>query len=168
MREPGRLEPFARPGTNPDTDENSLTAANVKSPMKTLVGSTLYLDNAKTTVLPSPFVTNDIDTDNSNAFRVPKLTAALVVPVPKTPTVGIFSGRKITFEITSRGTAGDTITWTAGAGGFLWPVTGIGPFQSDFDSVLAAMGNDDVILLGAQYSSLKGMWLINALAGPYT
>ena len=173
MRQPGVLEPFAKPGTNPDYDETNLSAADVAaqivSPMKSLAGNTVRLDNAHTQTLPAPFVTNDLDTDTYNGFIVPKLSAALTIPVPKAPAVGSFEGRKITLQITSRGTAGDTITWTGGAGGWLWPgSSGIGPLKADFDSVLAAMANNDVILVGAQYHTVKDRWLINAVAGPFT
>ena len=45
MRQPGVLEPFAKPGTNPDYDETNLSAADVAaqivSPMKSLAGNTV-------------------------------------------------------------------------------------------------------------------------------
>lgn len=176
MREIGRLEPWARPGTNPDDDEITglLTdvAAAIQSPMKSTAGSgaslKIRLDNANTKALAGGFATADIDTDVNNGFTFPKLSAALVVPVPKTPSIGAFDGRKVTFRIVSRGTAGDTVTFTTGANGFRWPTTGIGPFQADFDATLAAMTNDQVIEVAASYYTAGACWLINSLAGPFT
>jgi hypothetical protein len=180
MRELGRLEPWARPGTNPDQDEATDDATAdavalpglIQSPMKTSAGAgaatKTRLDNANTKALAGGFATADIDTDVNNGFTFPKLSAALTVPVPKTPSIGAFDGRKVTFRIVSRGTAGDTVTFTTGANGFRWPTTGIGPFQSDFDATLAAMTNDQVIEVAASYYTAGACWFINSLAGPFT
>lgn len=177
MRESGRLEPWARPGTNPDDDELAgllaAVATAIQSPMKTTAGSgaalKIRIDNANTKALSAGFATADIDTDVNNAFTLPQLTGSVTIPVPKTPSIGAFDGRKVTFRIVSRGNGADTVTFTLGANGFRWStVAGIGPFLSDFNAILATMASGDVLEVAAAYYTAGTCWFINSLAGPFT
>jgi hypothetical protein len=127
------------------------------------------IDNANTKALAGGFVTADIDTDVNNGFTFPQLSGSLTVPVPKTPSIGAFDGRKVTFRIVSRGNAGDVVTFTLGANGFRWATaTGIGPFLSDFNAIVAAMASGDVLEVAAAYYTAGTCWFINSLAGPFT
>jgi hypothetical protein len=125
------------------TVEGAAGAITIVSPMKSVAGGVVTLANGNNKNLPGGFVTNDIDTDANTAFKIAKLTGAVVVPVPKVPT-GNIEDRRITFTVISRGTPADTVTWTTGANGFSW-ATQLGPLQADFDSLLAAAPNNAVI-----------------------
>jgi hypothetical protein len=139
-------------------------AITITSPMATQTGSAVTIANANTKNLPASPVSNDIDTDVNTGFVVVKLAAAsTTIPIPKVPT-GNTEGRKITFKITSRGTSSDTVTWTTGAGGYLF-ATVLGPLLSDFNSLLAATPNNGVIKIGFEYDGALNRWVCVALAG---
>jgi hypothetical protein len=149
------------------------TASEIQSPMKTTSGAgaaeLTRIDNANTKALAPGFATADINTDVNNGFTFPQLSGSLTVPVPATPLVGIIDGRKVTFRIISRGNAGDVVTFTLGANGFRWSNgSGVGPFLSDFNAIVAAMASGDVLEVAAAYYAAGTCWLINSLAGPFT
>ena len=137
---------------------------DLNSPMISVTGNVIRIDNANTKTLPGAPVSNDIDTDVNTGFIVVKLAAAsTTIPIPKAPT-GNSEGRKITFKITSRGTSTDTVTWTTGAGGYLF-ATVLGPLLADFNNLLAATPNNGVIKIGFEYDSTLNRWVCVALAG---
>lgn len=137
---------------------------DLNSPMISVVGNVIRIDNANTKTLPGAPVSNDIDTDVNTGFIVAKLAAvSTTIPIPKTPT-GNTEGRKITFKITSRGTSTDTVTWATGAGGYLF-ATVLGPLLADFNNLLAATPNNGVIKVGFEYDSALNRWVCVALAG---
>jgi hypothetical protein len=139
-------------------------AITITSPMATQTGSAVTIANANTKNLPASPVSNDLDTDVNTGFVVVKLAAAsTTIPIPKVPT-GNTEGRKITFKLTSRGTSSDTVTWTTGAGGYLF-ATVLGPLLSDFNSLLAATPNNGVIKIGFEYDGTLNRWVCVALAG---
>lgn len=143
------------------------------SPMATQSGQNIFVDNANRKVLGAAPVQADINTDVNNAFFIPKLTGALVMPIPAVPLVGQIEFRKVTFSIISRGNAADTVTFTGGAGGYNFAnnarAGALGPFLADFNSLLAGMANGDMILIGFEYhTALAAPWLCVALSGPYS
>lgn len=139
-------------------------AVTISSPMKKVTGQDIRIDNGNSKTLPGAPVQADIDTEVNTDFIVAKLAAgATTIPKPKVP-LNNFEGRKITFTLTSRGTATDTVTFTTGADGYVW-ATQLGPLQADFDALVAAAPNNSVIEVGCKYSTALGKWMIVALAG---
>jgi hypothetical protein len=136
---------------------------DLNSPMISVSGNVIRIDNANTKTLPGAPVSADINTDVNTGFIVVKLAASTTIPIPQAPT-GNSEGRKITFKITSRGTSSDTVTWTAGAGGYLF-ASGLGPLLTDFNNLLAATPNNGVIKIGFEYDSTLNRWVCVALAG---
>jgi hypothetical protein len=132
--------------------------------MKTVSGSDVRIDNANDVTLPTTPISTDIDTDVNNGFILPQLTANVTMPIP----TNTRSGRKITFKITQETTT-RTVTWTTGAGGYLFAKAGttLGVTQSQFDTALAAMLNNEVIKIGFEYDSTLARWLCVAIGGPY-
>jgi len=137
----------------------------------------IRVDNANMKILPEPFVTADIDTDVSNGFSVPQLTANKTIPVPATPaslpdTTRRF--RKVTFLIRQAAAGGPfTVTWTGGANGYLFAKAGstVGPTVAQFNTLLAAMAVNEYMKIGFEYtgsdSGLGSLWLAVAIAGPF-
>jgi len=138
-------------------------ALDLDSPMLSVSGSTIRLDNANTKTLPGSFVSGDIDTDVNNGFIIPKLSANLAVPIP----TNTREGRKITFKITQESTT-RTVSWTGGAGGYAFAsgaFAGSAVTVTQFNDMLAAMGDDEVLKIGFEYDSTLDRWLCVALAG---
>lgn len=148
---------------NPNGAGAETGALTFDSPMLSSVAGAIRHDNANTKTLPGGFVSGDIDTDANNGFIIPKLSANLAVPIP----TNTREGRKITFKITQEATT-RTVSWTGGAGGYLFAsgaFAGSAVTVTQFDDMLAAMGDDEVLKIGFEFDGTLNRWLCVALAG---
>lgn len=144
----------------------------IVSPMAEFIAPNIIrIDNGNSKDLPAAPVSADINTDLNTAFRIAKLAAAAtVIPIPQAPAnLAQAEDRKITFEVRCRGVDGDIVTWTGGAGGYLFAnaLSEVGVTQAQFDALLAAADTTDnaIIKIGFSYCERLNRWLAVALAG---
>lgn len=137
------------------------------SPMLTQpAANTIRLDNGNSKDLPDPFVQADIDTEVNTAFVVPKLTGALVMPIPAVPTNNP-EDRKITFKFTSNGV--NTPEWPGGAGGYRFAdsTSPTGITKDQHDATFANANNDDIVKVAWARDQDNAVWLCVGLTGNY-
>lgn len=156
---------------------NGLPAGGVSGPVSIVSPMALFvtpniirIDNGNEKALPDPFVSADINTELNNSFLFFK-TGVTAVPAPPAPLMPFANGRKITFTISSLGAG--AITWTGGLNGYSFAnVAGIGPFQADFDALIAAMPIGATVKIGFEYVGNGALavssWVCVALAGYWT
>jgi hypothetical protein len=145
-------------------------AITLNSNMLTQSGGTFNWDNGNTKALTDAATITGIDVSVNNAFEVTLnvvgATRAMGAPT-NLPAGTRKNGSKITFAIRQDGTGGRAVTWTSGAGGYLFAV-GLGPTASDLSTLLANCPINGVVLVGFQYHTGLNRWLCCALAGSYS
>lgn len=123
-------------------------------------------DSVRLRQLTGAIVTADLNVSAYNTFTVPKLTENLTVPIPSGTATKF---RRISFQLTA-GASAYTVTWTTGAGGYLFATAGssLGVTQAQHDNALADALEDDIFRVLWEYNDTLNRWVCLAMSGPFT
>lgn len=135
---------------------------DILSPMASIAGAALRIDNANYKLLADGANIGGIDASLNTIFEV-TLGGNRSMDAPSNPQ----NGEKITFLIRQDGTGGRTLTWTAGAGAYRFAnaASPQGVRVADFNTLLAAAPASGLIRIGFEYTATDDRWDAVALAG---
>jgi len=143
-------------------------AVSLLSPMAVAAGATLRIDNGNAKVLTDAASIVGMDVDLNQSFRV-TIDGARSFAIP---TVSILAapkdGEKITVTI-EKTNAGDTVTWTSGAGGFMFAnsASSFAVTLAQFNSAFAECLAGCLLKVAWEYDADFERWLAVGLASFY-
>jgi hypothetical protein len=145
-------------------------SVSIVSPLRTVSGQNIILENGNNKNLSSAPIATDFDTDNFNYFTIASLPVNTVIPAPSPAPSSSKRGRKITYNIT-KGGATVTLSFAGGAGGYQFAVaqagtTGITVTQ--LDDLWNNMATSQTMKIGFEWNP-DGVttWQAVAIAGPF-
>lgn len=143
-------------------------AISLLSPMALAAGNTVRVDNGNVKTLTDAASITGMDVDINQSFRV-TVNGARSFAIPTASLLGTpKEGEKVTVTI-QKTNAGDTVSWTGGAGGFAFAnaASGFAVTQSQFDSAFAAAGAGQVVKIAWEWDTTLNRWLAVGLGAYY-
>ena len=136
---------------------SGLPAATVfVSPMVTVTGDVVNIDNAKVKTLVDAATIIDITANTHNGFRV-TIAGNRTFAAPSSPAA---DGEKITFAIQQDGVGARVPVWTTGAGGYRFAnaASPAGTKLADVNALFTAAPANSFVYIGFQWNALGDRW----------